>query len=436
MTLYLRLAWRNIWRHRRRTINILLAMSLSLGMMMWYDGLIDGFNNAIYGNAIRVLGGNIQIHAAGYRAKVDSNPLLPLTNDAAVVEAALAHPDVISATRRIQTGGLLSNREGAFGVSLIGIDPEAEAAPIKEGNDAGKPLSLIAQNIKEGEWLTSDSLIAQNIKEGEWLTSDGGDVILIGRGMADVMDVKVGDRITMVGSDIHKQNRQRTMTVVGIYDIGIPTLERQSAYIPLAEAQALFGLDGQSTEIQVNIKRLGEEEKVVSALAPALPGYEVESWNQNYPELETAINSKGAAMTVFGIIIISIAAIGILNLLLMAVYERTREIGLLGAMGMKPRQIATLFVLEGALIGLVGAAAGVVVGLVINGISAKVGLDYSSYASMSDYMALINSRIYPSMGLQNIGWRAGTVVIISTLAAFIPAREASHREPAEALHYV
>ena len=420
MTLYLRLAWRNIWRHRRRTINILLAMSLSLGMMMWYDGLIDGFNNAIYGNAIRVLGGNIQIHAAGYRAKVDSNPLIPLTNDAAVVQAALAHPDVISATRRIQTGGLLSNREGAFGVSIIGIDPEAEAAPIQTGNDAGKPLSLIAQNIKEGEWLTAD----------------GGDVILIGRGMADVMDVKVGDRITMVGSDIHKQNRQRTMTVVGIYDIGIPTLERQSAYIPLAEAQALFGLDGQSTEIQVNIKRLGEEDKVVSALAPALPSYEVESWNQNYPELETAINSKGAAMTVFGIIIISIAAIGILNLLLMAVYERTREIGLLGAMGLKPREIAALFVLEGALIGIVGAAAGIVVGLIINVISAQVGLDYTSYASISDYMALINSRIYPSLGLQNLPWRAATVVIISTLAALIPAREASHREPAEALHYV
>lgn len=420
MTLYLRLAWRNIWRHRRRTINILLAMSLSLGMMMWYDGLIDGFNNAIYGNAIRVLGGNIQIHAAGYRAKVDSNPLIPLTNDAAVVGTALAHTDVISATRRIQTGGLLSNREGAFGVSIIGIDPEAEAAPIQTGNDAGKPLSLIAQNIKEGEWLTAD----------------GGDVILIGRGMADVMDVKVGDRITMVGSDIHKQNRQRTMTVIGIYDISIPTLERQSAYIPLAEAQSLFGLDGQSTEIQVNIKRLGEEDKVVSVLAPALPGYEVESWNKNYPELETAINSKGAAMNVFGVIIISIAAIGILNLLLMAVYERTREIGLLGAMGLKPREIGTLFVLEGAMIGVVGAAAGVVVGLLINGISAQVGLDYTSFASMSDYMALINSRIYPSLGLQNLGWRAATVVIISTLAAFIPAREASHREPAEALHYV
>ncbi|HEY6072770.1 MAG TPA: hypothetical protein VIV15_05080, partial [Anaerolineales bacterium] len=108
MQLYLRLAWRNIWRHRRRTIIIVLAMGLSLGLMIWYDGLIDGFNNAIYGNAIRVLGGNMQIHAAGYRAKIDSNPLMPLPDDTAAVNAALAQPGVISATRRITTGGLLT----------------------------------------------------------------------------------------------------------------------------------------------------------------------------------------------------------------------------------------------------------------------------------------------------------------------------------------
>jgi len=75
MTLYLRIAWRNIWRHRRRTIIIIGAMGLSLAMMMMYDGLIEGFNQAIYGNAIRVMGGNIQIHAAGYREKFESNPL-------------------------------------------------------------------------------------------------------------------------------------------------------------------------------------------------------------------------------------------------------------------------------------------------------------------------------------------------------------------------
>src|SRR6266496_6021319 len=110
MTLYLRLAWRNIWRHRRRTVIIVLAMGLSLGMMMFYDGLMDGFNNAIAGNAVRVLGGNIQVHAAGYREKVDSNPLIPLPDAAAVVQAARANPDVIAAARRIQTGGLMSNR--------------------------------------------------------------------------------------------------------------------------------------------------------------------------------------------------------------------------------------------------------------------------------------------------------------------------------------
>src|SRR5512139_3867869 len=199
MKMYLRLAWRNIWRHRRRTLIIVAAMGLSLGMMMVYDGLIDGFNQAIYGNAIRVLGGNIQIHAAGYRENVASNPLLPLPDDSAAVAAVAAHPGVISATRRIQTGGLASNREGAFPVSIIGIEPEAEA-----------PVSMIAENTTDGRFLVSAD----------------GDSMLIGRGLAEVMGVAVGDRLTLVGSDVHKQNRQRTMTVVGIYDVGMPSIEK------------------------------------------------------------------------------------------------------------------------------------------------------------------------------------------------------------------
>src|SRR5262245_51905432 len=134
MNLYLRLAWRNIWRHRRRTIIIVLAMGLSLGMMMFYDGLMDGFNDAIAGNAVHVLGGNIQVHASGYREKVDSNPLIPLADDTAVVKAALSQPNVLAAARRIQTGGLISNHEGAFSMKIIGIEPEAEV-----------PVSLIAQ---------------------------------------------------------------------------------------------------------------------------------------------------------------------------------------------------------------------------------------------------------------------------------------------------
>ncbi|HLA08130.1 MAG TPA: ABC transporter permease [Anaerolineales bacterium] len=409
MTLYFRLAWRNIWRHRRRTVIIVLAMGLTLALMMFYDGLLDGFNQAIAGNAVRVLGGNIQVHADGYREKVDSNPLLPLTDDSAIVKAALSQPDVIAASRRIQTGGLVSNREGAFSMSIIGIEPEAEA-----------PVSLIAEHIVDGRYLDPAD----------------EDSILIGKGLADALSINVGDRVTMVGSDIHKQNRQRTMTVIGIYDVGIPTIEKGNAYISLSEAQNLFGLRGQSTEVQITLKQVGTEARVVSALTPALPGYEVESWENNYPELGTAINRKSIVMDIFSVIIVMIAGIGILNLLLMAIYERTREIGLLGAMGLKPRQIAATFILEGTLIGLVGVFAGIVMGLMINLSLMQVGMDYSQFAGITEYMALISGKVYPTLGVSKLFVRAGTILVIAALAALIPALVAARREPSEALHQV
>jgi len=409
MILYLRLAWRNIWRHRRRTVIIVLAMGLSLALMMFYDGLLDGFNQAIAGNAVRVLGGNIQVHAEGYREKVDSNPLLPLKDDAAVVQAALAQPQVIAASRRIQTGGLASNREGAFPLNVIGIEPEAEA-----------PVSLIAEHIVDGRFLqTNDE-----------------DVVLIGQGLADALSLKVGDRLTVVGTDINKQNRQRTMTVIGIYDVGLPSFEKGSVYISLAEAQNLLGLRDQSTEVQITLKAVGPEDTVIAALRPALPGYEVESWAQNYPELGSAIGQKNAVMEIFSVIIVVIAGIGILNLLLMAIYERTREIGLLGAMGLKPRQIAATFILEGALIGVVGVIAGIAMGLGINLSLGQVGMDYSQFAGMTEYMALISGKVYPTLGVNKLFGRATIVLIIAALAALIPALIAARREPSEALHHV
>ena len=409
MNLYLRLAWRNIWRHRRRTVIIVLAMGLSLGMMMFYDGLMDGFNDAIAGNAVRVLGGNVQVHAEGYREKVDSNPLLPLDDDSAIVKAALAQPDVIAATRRIQTGGLISNREGAFSMTIIGVDPEAEA-----------PVSLIAEHIADGRYLEPTD----------------EDAVLIGKGLAEALALNIGDRVTMVGSDIHKQNRQRTMTIIGIYDIGIPTMEKATSYISLTEAQNLFNLRGQSTEVQITLKRVGLESAVIAALAPALPGYEVESWANNYPELGNAVGRKNIVMDIFSVIIIMIAGIGILNLLLMAIYERTREIGLLGAMGLKPRQIATTFILEGTLIGVVGVIAGIAIGLMANLSLMQVGMDYSQFAGVTEYMALISGKVYPTLGTSKLFGRATTILIIAALAALIPAMIASRREPSDALHHV
>ncbi len=408
--LYVRLAWRNIWRHRRRTLIIMLAMGLGLALMMLYDGLIDGFQQAIYGNAIKVLGGNVRIHAAGYKEKANTMPLLPLEDDAAVVRLAESLPEVAAATRRINTTGLASNREGAFAVNMVGIEPEREA-----------PFSLIAQHITEGRYLTSED----------------GDLVLIGRGLANLMGVRVGERIVLVARSTHEQMRRRTMTVVGIYDLGLPSIEKRTLYISLSEAQNLFDLRRQSsTEVVLTLKKVGEEARVIAALAPALGHYEIQSWAESFPELQQAIGTKSGAMLVFSLILFLIAGIGILNLLLMAVYERRREIGLLAALGLPPRQIMLLFILEGALLGVVGSLAGAVLGVTLNGILGVVGIDYSQYANITEYMALISGRVYPTLALNTLLKRALPLILIATLAALYPAREAAQHEPAQALHYV
>jgi len=411
MQLYLRLAWRNIWRHKRRTLIIVLAMSLTLALMMFYDGLMGGFTDAIYGNAVKVLGGNIQVHADGYRAAVSSTPLLPLADASAAVKAAEANPQTLAATERINTGGLVTNREGAFAVGITGVDPEKEMA-----------VNIIGQNVTEGRNLTSDDL----------------DNILIGKGLAEAMSVGLGDRVTLVGRSQHQQMRQRTMTIVGIYDLGMADIEKQTVYISLGEARQLYDLQGQATEVAIFLQHIGQEDAVIQSMQSALPsGYEIESFQANYPDLAAAITSKGGAMNVFSIIIIGIAGVGILNLLLMAVYERTREIGVLGAMGLKPRQISTLFILEGTMIGLVGVAAGIVLGLALNGMLMRVGLDFgTAMQGVAGYMALIKDKVYPTWGVEKLLFRASTVAIISALAALIPAAEAGRREPAEALHFV
>jgi ABC-type lipoprotein release transport system permease subunit len=409
MRLYLRLAWRNIWRHRRRTLIVVLAIGLTLALMMWYDGLVAGFDQAIYANAVKVLGGNIQIHAAGYRDKADQTPLLPLENDQAIVEAAQAQPQVQAATRRIKTGGLASSREGAFPVSIVGIEPEREL-----------PVSLVAQNVVAGRFLTADDQ----------------DMIFVGKGLADAMDVQVGDRIALAGRATHEQMRSRTVTIAGIYDVGLRDIEKRTVYMSLGEAQSLYDLRGQATEVAVSLKQLGQEPAVISVLNPTLPGIEVDSWETNYPEMQQALQTKGRVMNIFSVIMLIIAGIGILNLLLMAVYERTREIGILGALGLKPRQISTLFILEGAMMGLVGVAFGVALGLVLNSILGQVGFDYSQFSSATEYTALISGRVYPTLGTDKLLQRGLTALIIAILASFYPAREAAHKEPAEALHYV
>jgi len=409
MNLYLRLAWRNVWRQRRRTLIIALAMGVIMSMLVLYDGLIGGFEQAIYGNAIQLLGGNIQVHAPGYNEKVGRKPLLPLADPDALIRIAESHVDVVSASKRIVTSGIVTNREGAFAVSIVGVEPEKESRI---------------------------SPVAQNITKGRYLGPEAEDYIVIGQGLATAMSVNVGDRISMVARSTHEQTRQRTMTIIGIYDVGVPSVEKGTIYLSLAEAQNLFGLSGQVTEVVISLKQIGQEAGVVSYINSRLTGYEVDTWINSFPELKQTMDMKTGVMGVFGVIMLCVAAIGILNSQMMAVFERTREIGVLGALGMKPGGVMLLFLLEGTLIGLMGAVIGAILGTGINGLMAYFGIDYGGFADLTEYTALISGRIYSQMAPLKVLQHGVTVLIIATLAAFLPARDASQREPATALHHV
>jgi putative ABC transport system permease protein len=230
--------------------------------------------------------------------------------------------------------------------------------------------------------------------------------------------------------------RQRTMTIVGIYDLGLPDAERGMVFITLPEAQTLYNLRDQATEVSISLHSVGQEPAVKAALQAALPGYEADSWQTLKPEMRQALQTKMGFTTFFGFVVVFIGCIGIMNLMLMAVFERTREMGVLAALGMKARQVMGLFLLEGLLIGLVGTVLGSVLSLGLMLVLGQVGIDVSFAAGMGEAMALMGGRMYPVISLSDIASRAITVTIIAALAAFYPAWQASRKEPAAALHHV
>jgi ABC-type lipoprotein release transport system permease subunit len=250
------------------------------------------------------------------------------------------------------------------------------------------------------------------------------------------MGIGVGDRIPLSGKNTNEEMSKRTMTVIGIYDINLPSLERQVVYVSLKAAQDIYGLGNNITEVILFTEVTGKEDPIVEALDASLSGYEVTTWRSAIPELSSTVEMKNAVMTGFSAVILGIAAIGIFNILLMAIYERTKEIGLLGAIGLKPREITVLFLLEGIMIGLVGAAFGAILGFLITSVLGIFGLNYGFAVDMVDYMALMGTHIYPAFDLNLTLQRAGMVALISSIAALYPALEASRREPADALHHV
>ena len=302
----IKLAWRNMWRNWRRTVIAMVAIILGLILLILMDGFIKGSDAAIYGNAVRLYGGNLQIHATGFRAKASRLPLLPVEDADQVVQIAMAHPEVLLASKRINTGGMINNRGESYPVTITGIEPSAEA-----------PISLIAENIAVGRFL-----------------QDGDeDMIVIGKGLADALEVSIDDRITLTGKRKNESMRQRTMTVAGIFDLGLREAEKGMVFISLSEAQSLFNLRDQGTEVTISTHIVGVEDQVIGDLQTELQDYEVNSWETLKPEFRQTMDVKSQFTTIFGLVVVMIACIGILNLMLMAVYEAHARDGCAGRAG-------------------------------------------------------------------------------------------------------
>lgn len=410
MNKYIKMAWRNMWRNWRRTVIAMIAIVLGLILLVFMDGLYGGYDEAIFANAVRLYGGNLQIHTTGFRDRAHRMPLLPLEDPDQVVQIAMAHPEVLLASKRILTSGMIKERGEIYSVTITGLQPSVEA-----------PISLIAENIVAGRFLEDDD----------------EDMIVIGRGLAEDLEVEVGDRITLAGKSKNESIRQRTMTIAGLFNLGLADAEKGLVFISLTEAGSMFNLRDQATEVTISLNTVGIEDQVIGELVPVLGGYEVDSWLTLNPEFTQVMDLSVMATTFFGLIVVAMACIGILNLMMMAVFERTREMGVLTALGMKGRQVMGLFLLEGAMIGAVGAALGCTLGwLAMLAFNLSGGYDMSSFSSAGEIYALMGDALYTTIDPVSIIQMGLLLVVMAVLASLIPAWQASQREPAEALHHI
>jgi len=413
MLKFIKLAWRNMWRNWRRTLIATVAIVMSMILLIFMQAFMDGTDQAIYGNMVRLYGGNVLIHAPGYRDKASRLPMLPLEDTGAVLAAVRTRPNVLAASRRINTSGLISDRDASQAVNITAIEPQIEA-----------PVSLAAENIIAGRFLTPED----------------GENIVIGQALAEHLHVSVGDRVSLLGRREDGSMRQRSVTIVGIFDLGLGEVEKNLVYMNLPTAQRLYNLRGQVTEVAIVMEEIGQEDALINAIAPRLPNYEVDSLYTLRPEFSEALAADRIMGLLTGGIMLLMAGIGILNLMLMAVFERTREMGVLAALGMKSRQIMGLFILEGAFIGLVGAVIGCIAAWLLVMAVGRTGIDFSSFVEgledAGEIYALMGSRLYPHISGTIIVLYGLAAVFVGALASLFPAWQASQNEPAESLHHV
>ncbi len=397
-----RMAFRDLGRNKRRTILSALAVSMGMSLLLLMASVITGEMRGAMQNTIALQSGHLQVRAAGY----DENQLSLawedlIENPAGVVEQIKSIPQVTTATPRLFASGIVTLGENSRGVQVIGFDPDSPASePIRKG-----------------------------MLEGEFLKPDDREGVLIGKPLADKFNLKTGAAVSLLVNTSNGGVDEQPVTVRGIYTTNTMAYDENTIFMPLGKAQTFTGAGDHASTIFVMLQDRDQAEAVAKAIES--PNYQVLTWKEQNELISQTEQFAGAYMVLLYLIVLGITATVVTNTLIMAVFERTREIGILAAIGMKARRIMAMFLTEAGLI----ATGGVIGGMILGGLMVAYFTKYGFYiGNMGLSGILIGDRVYSYLTVKDAINLTIVTYIITLVASLYPAVMAARLEPVEALH--
>lgn len=396
-----KMAFRDLGRNRRRSFFSALALGMGLALLLLMASVVAGEIRGSMDSSIKLQSGHLQVMAKTYNQDKTSLAWDDLIEkpDAMAAQIASLGP-VKVATPRLFASGIIAAGDESVGVRLIGTDPASAAnAPFRDG-----------------------------MVSGEFLTADDREGILIGQPLAEKTNLKAGDTTDLLVNTSNGDVDQQTFTIRGIYTTHTPGYDQNTVFMPLAKAQAITKTENHASIIFILLKDREQTSAVANALQTTQ--YQVKTWEQLNELLVSTEQYSNAYMYLLYLIILAITATVIINTLIMAVFERTREIGILSAMGMKGGRIMAMFFAESSLL----AAGGIAMGLILGGLLVAYATQYGFFiGNLGVTGILLGDRIYAYLTLQNTIALSVIAFIITLLAALYPALLAARMEPVEAL---
>jgi putative ABC transport system permease protein len=394
---FLLLALRNLWRNPRRTLLTLLSMVLGVAALTLLGALNDGWLRQMKDNFILTLTGHVQVHARGFEA---SQSLADRMGDIAPVQALLERdPLVVGWTRRVRTSGLATLGGGSAGVQIMGVDPEQET------------------------WVTR---MHRSLQDGRWLKPGLARDLLLGSTVAANLGAAVGDRVVLTAQRPDGEMAAEVFYLRGVLHSGAPQIDRTLALVNLGAMQRWLGMEGEVTDVVVRVERHQDSAALAARLALALPEqrFEVLGWERLDPMVSQWLRFSEAYGLVLILVVAALVLVQVLNTMLMALHERTRELGIMAALGTRGGQLFGLVLLEGLLLILIGALLGWMLGAGLVAWLAREGIDLSRFANAFRFFYM-SPVIRPLLTLESSLRILGTTLLAALLAGLYPAWKAA-----------